>query len=205
MIPIVLLAQRPAPVDNEWTRVVVANTRPGPKGGLHKHDFNRVMIYLDEGVNHLEFQDGPIKDIRFKPGEVVWDTKGGMHTSQNTGTGPFRVVEVELRKNGGEVQWPAGDPVKVAPQLYKVELDNAQVRVLRVKLAPHQKIPEHEHKLPRVIVPLTEIQIEMTAPDGTKNTVSGKPADALFAPPAKHREENLRDQPVELLVVEFKG
>ena len=205
LFPLVLLAQRPIPVNNEWARVVVASSRPGPKGSLHKHDNNRVMVYLDEGVQRLEFQDGPAKDIKFRAGEPLWDSKGGMHTSQNVGAGVFRVVEIELKKEGGETKWPAADPVKVAPELYKVEMDNPQVRVLRVKLGARQKIAEHDHALPRVIIPLTEVQIEMTAPDGTKVTLTGKPGDAVFAQPAKHREENLRDQPAEVLIVEFKG
>jgi len=37
--------------------------------------------------------------------------------------------------------------------LSKVEMENEQVRVLRVKFGPRQRIPEHEHQLPRVVAP----------------------------------------------------
>ena len=33
----------------------------------------------------------------------------------------------------------AQDPVKVDPKHYKVELENAQVRVLRIHYGPHEK------------------------------------------------------------------
>ncbi len=203
-----LPAQRPAPIDNDWARVVVAASRPGPKGALHKHDRNRVMIYLDAGSQRLEFEGGPARDVKFRAGEALWDTKGGMHTSQNTGGGEFRVVEIELKKDGGTATWPALDPPKVAPGIYKVEIDNQQVRVVRVRLAPRQKIPEHEHRLNRVVVAITEVRIEVTSADGSKNTVNLQPGEATFgavAQPIRHREENLLDKPIELLMVELKG
>jgi quercetin dioxygenase-like cupin family protein len=205
LLPLTLLAQRPVPIENEWARVVIANSAPGPKGQLHKHDMNRVMIYLDKATNSLEYQDGKSKVISASPGEVQFDPKGGMHTSQNTGSAPFRVVEIELKKEGGPVTFPKNDMLKVAPKIYHLELENNQVRVIRVKLAPHQKIAEHEHLLSRVIVPLTEVESEITAADGTKTTSKSKPGDAVFGGPARHREENLLDKPVEFLIVEFKG
>jgi len=204
MLSMAAIAQRPIPVDNEWTRVVIATSSPGPKGRSHKHDVNRVMIYLDAGKQRLEFDDGAARDIPFSAGQVLWDTKGGMHTSQNTGGTTFRIVEVEVKKPGGKVALPARDPVKVAPGLYKVEMENEQVRVLRVKLGPRQKIPEHEHLLPRVVAPLTPVKIRITGLDGMETMFEGKPGEAVYLTAARHREENLLEEPVELIAVEFK-
>ena len=205
LIPLTLLAQRPVPVDNEWARVIVATTAPGPKGAMHKHDMNRVMIYLDKGAQTLEYEGGASKVIAAKGGEVLWDPKGGMHTSMNSGGTTFRIVEIELKKDGGPVTWPKADPLKVAPKIYTVEFENDQVRVVRVKLGPRQKIAEHEHAVPRIVVPLTELDTAVTAADGTKTSLKGKPGDAIFSRPARHREENTLDKPVELILVEFKG
>jgi hypothetical protein len=205
LLPLTLLAQRPVPIENEWARVVVANSAPGPKGQLHKHELNRVMIYLDKATNSLEYQDGKSKVISASPGEVQFDPKGGMHTSQNTGAAPFRVVEVELKKEGGPVTYSKDDMIKVGPKIYTVVLENNQVRVLRVKLAPHQKVPEHEHLLPRVTVAVTEVNQAITAPDGTKSGSKSNPGDVSFGGPTRHREENTLDKPVEYLIVEFKG
>ena len=205
LIPLTLLAQRPVPVDNEWARVIVATTAPGPKGAMHKHDMNRVMIYLDKGAQTIEYEGGKSKVITAKAGEVQWDPKNGMHTSMNSGGTTFRIVEIELKKDGGPVTWPKADPLKVAPKIYTVEFENDHVRVVRVKLGPRQKIAEHEHAVPRIVVPLTEVNPAVTAADGTSTSLKGKPGDAIFSPPARHREENMLDKPVELILVEFKG
>src|SRR5262245_52388977 len=39
----------------------------------------------------------------------------------------------------------AQDPVKVAPDAYKLEFENDYVKAQRVHYAPHVKIPEHDH------------------------------------------------------------
>ena len=39
----------------------------------------------------------------------------------------------------------AQDPVKVAPGIYKVILENDHVRVLEVTLKPGEKVPMHSH------------------------------------------------------------
>ena len=46
--------------------------------------------------------------------------------------------------------WLAGaavaqDPLKVAPQAYKLEFENEWVMVTRVHYGPHEKVPEHYH------------------------------------------------------------
>jgi len=200
-----LLAQRPVPIDNEWARVVIAAAAPGPKGRMHKHDMNRVMIYLDKGTQVIDYEAGSSKTISAQAGEVQWDPKGGMHTSTIPSGPPFRIVEIELKKDGGPVTWPEADPLKVAPKTYRVEFENSQVRVVRVKVQPHQRIAEHEHALPRIIVPLTEVDITVTATNGTKSALKGKSGDVIFGQPARHSEENMLDKPVELILVELKG
>jgi hypothetical protein len=39
----------------------------------------------------------------------------------------------------------AQDPLKVAPQAYKLEFENEWVKVVRVHYGPHEKIPAHDH------------------------------------------------------------
>src|SRR5215510_13866818 len=39
----------------------------------------------------------------------------------------------------------AQDPLKVAPEAYKLEFENDYVKVQRVNYAPRVKIPEHDH------------------------------------------------------------
>ena len=96
----------------------------------------------------------------------------------------------------------AQDPVKLSPD-YKIEVDNAWVRVLRVKHPPHAKIPMHEHPA-TVVVLLTDLHEKITGGDGQVQTVNRKAGEVAFNEAAKHAEENLSDQPLEVALIELK-
>ncbi len=59
----------------------------------------------------------------------------------------------------------AQDAVTVDPKHYKVELENAQVRVLRVTYEPGEKSVMHSHPA-NVAVFLTDAKAKFTLPDG---------------------------------------
>src|ERR1035437_1038313 len=59
----------------------------------------------------------------------------------------------------------AQDPVKVDPKHYKVEFENAQVRVLRITYGPHEKSVMHSHPA-SVAVFLTDLTGKLTMPGG---------------------------------------
>ena len=138
---------------------------------------------------------------------MKWSPASGMHVSEITSDQPVTMIEVELKKPGGPAAPvnSALDPVKVDPREYHVEFENSQVRVLRVKIGAHQKVPLHEHSLNRVVVYLTDQDATMTTPDGKTETAQHKAGDVSAAGKTRHREENLRDGPFEAVVVELKN
>jgi quercetin dioxygenase-like cupin family protein len=77
-----------------------------------------------------------------------------------------------------------------APAQTKVEIDNAWVRVLRVKLAPHEKTPEQQHP-DSVAVYLTDF-------------ASHKAGDVAWLEAARDAQENFSDHPAEFVLVELK-
>src|SRR5712671_6117085 len=93
-----LYGQSAAVVDNATVRVLNAVDAPHHKGALHKHDFNRVMIYLTAGDLDVTTQDGHIDHQHWKAGDVAWSVGGPMHTSENVGTADLRIVEIEIKK-----------------------------------------------------------------------------------------------------------
>jgi quercetin dioxygenase-like cupin family protein len=97
----------------------------------------------------------------------------------------------------------AQDPVAVAPAVYKVEIDNAWVRVIRTRRAPHQKSPMHSHPA-TVVVCLTDSRQRVTTAGGTVSEVTHKAGDVIYSEPVTHAEESLSDQPLEAVVVELK-
>jgi quercetin dioxygenase-like cupin family protein len=97
----------------------------------------------------------------------------------------------------------AQDPAKVDPAHYKVVLENASVRVLKVSLPAGAKTPMHAHP-DTIIVPLTNSKVRFTTPDG-KSVNSDLAADsAQYTPAGLHAGANLGSAG-DVIVVEFKG
>jgi len=210
LLPLLLTAaaiaqNRPIPIENEWVRVVVAENTPGQKSRLHKHDMNRVMVHLSPGVMRLAYEGKPVNEVKFEAGTVRWDPLGGMHTSENVGGTTYRIVEVELRKPGSTIAWPARDPLKVAPGNYKVEFENEQVRVVRVRFPAKGSIPQHEHATNRVTIALTPAKILVTNADGTKVEAAFAAGEARWGVPGVHAEQSLLDAPIELVMIDLKS
>jgi quercetin dioxygenase-like cupin family protein len=97
----------------------------------------------------------------------------------------------------------AQDPVKVDSKHYKVEFENSQVRVLRVKYGPHEKSVMHRH--PNAIaIFVTDMNGKFTFPNGKTQDVTAKADETRWTPAGSHLPENTTDQPFELILVELK-
>jgi quercetin dioxygenase-like cupin family protein len=97
----------------------------------------------------------------------------------------------------------AQDAVKVDPQHYKVESENAQVRVLRVKYGPHEKSVMHRHPN-AVAIFQTDSHVRFTYPNGKTEERDVKAGQTLWTPAVKHLPENLGDSDMEVILVELK-
>ena len=97
------------------------------------------------------------------------------------------------------------DPMKVDPKNCKVELENDQVRILRIKIGPHGKLPMHEFALNHMTVFVTDQNVRQTWADGKSEMAQHKPAEYVWSGPSKQAIENLSDGPFEELVVELKN
>ncbi len=98
----------------------------------------------------------------------------------------------------------AQDAVTADPNHYKVEYEDDQVRVLRIRYGPGEKSVMHGH--PRSMgVNLTDIHGRFTMPDGSTEEIRGKAGEIVWYPAAEHLPENLSDQPLEIVFVEFKA
>jgi hypothetical protein len=102
----------------------------------------------------------------------------------------------------------AQDPVKVDPRHYKVEFEDSQIRVLRIRFGPREKSVMHEHPH-GCVVRLTDEHTRHTMPSGASNESRGNAGtvecDPPTAEPSKHLPENLLNKPMELLLIERKA
>lgn len=98
----------------------------------------------------------------------------------------------------------AQDAVKADPKHYTVLVDNPQVRVLRIRYAPHETSVRHSHPN-SVIVYLTDAHNKFVLGNGKTIERSGKAGNADWSPAGTHTPTNLADKPMEAILVELKG
>ncbi|MCC7155533.1 MAG: hypothetical protein IT161_13240 [Bryobacterales bacterium] len=201
-----LLQPQPA-LENEWARVMRVTATGGLKTPPHDHKMNRVMIYLDPGRQITRAENGESQDVSWKAGDALWSPASGTHTAEVIADKPVTLFEVELKKPGGTSRKVSGelDPVKLDPKHYHVRFENEQVRVLRVKIGPGESAPLHQHSLPRLVVYLTPMDIEVTSAEGKTERVTKAAREISFAGPARHSEKNAGSGAFEVVVVEFKS
>jgi len=97
----------------------------------------------------------------------------------------------------------AQDPAKVDPKHCKVEFEDANVRVLRWHVGPHEKIPMHEHPA-FVSISLTGGHSMYALPDGKTKEDNLEPGQVTWSAGEKHANESLTDKPTETIQVELK-
>lgn len=98
----------------------------------------------------------------------------------------------------------AQDSTKVDAKHYKVIVENANVRVLRIHYGPKEKSVMHAHPN-SVAVFLTDLHGQFTMPDGKKEAIDSKAGSTLWTAASTHLPENLGDKPFELVLVELKA
>jgi quercetin dioxygenase-like cupin family protein len=99
---------------------------------------------------------------------------------------------------------PAQDPVKVDSGHYKVLVDNAGVRVLRVNYAVGAKSAMHSHP-DAILVPLASAKARFTMPDGKTQDMEVTKETAAWTPASTHAPANVGGSEIDAILVEFKG
>ena len=178
--------------DTPQARVYVATLQPRtPVPSPNGHATNRVLIYLDDGV--MTRQDGDQKaKLQVHRGEVRWRPASGAYVAENIGDRPLRILEIDLKgKPSGPAPATKLDPTVVDARHYKVELENDQVRILRVHYEAHDEGVEHEHILNRVVLYLND-------------QTGAKADDVRMSGAGVHTERNTGGQPADRIAVELK-
>jgi|SRR5271157_1323281 len=189
---------------------VMINERHGQP---HDHKLNRVMIYLQDGGEILHYLDGKDVTLKWRAGDVRWSPASGMHTSEIpdsmkvlAANSPI-LVDIGIKKEGDPAKVASGpfDPLRADPRHCKLEFENSQVRVIRVRVPPHESLPMHGSLLNHVIVYLTDLNARVTSPDGTSRVIARKMGDFSWNGPSQFAVENLDDKPFEAVAVELKN
>lgn len=192
-------------VENARVRVLRVNYGPKEKSVMHRHPAG-VAISLTGAHGKFALPGGKTEERHFMAGEARW-LPAERHLPESLSDKPYEVILIELK--GGKAaaksaSAAADDAVKADAKHYKMEFENAQVRVLRVNVGPGEKSPMHGHPA-NVIVFLTDGHVKFTMPDGKTEEAHAKAGQVLWGEQVKHAGENLGDKPVEVIVVELKA
>ncbi len=96
------------------------------------------------------------------------------------------------------------DPVRISPKMYKVLLENDQVRVLEWRAAPGEKEAMHSHPA-MVFYVLSGSKIRSSTPDGKSDERQSAPGTANWSEPITHAVENLGPGDAHVILIELKG
>jgi quercetin dioxygenase-like cupin family protein len=203
-----MAAQSTTVLENPLIRVIDALDVPHRKTALHKHDFNRVMIYITSGDLDVTGEDGRTDHQHWKAGDVAWSPAGPLHVSENVGTTELRIVEIEIKTpgNGTAKRNPSFDPIVIDPKHNQVVFENPQVRVIRSSLDLDGRERWHEHVgSGRAAVLLTPLAARLEFQKKQSNPMNGGPGDVFWSDGVvRHRASNLGSRAAQIVVVEVK-
>src|SRR6266851_2020501 len=177
-------------IDNDVVRILKVVDTPHQKSALHRHEVNRVMVYLDAGDMQIINEDGHQEKQHWKAGQVAWSQAGGRHTSENVGSAPLRIVEIELKKPAPvapPVRKRGLDPLAIDPKHNHLEFENSQVRVFRSWRESGTAELMHEHVgAGRATVLLTDLDATVKLADGAISELRGSAGDVFWSGPVTH-------------------
>src|SRR5882724_8942973 len=113
---------------------------------------------------------------------------------------PLLFIMTELM-GSARAQTPHDDHAGSPPS--SVAFENRAVRVLRIVLPPHTKVPMHD-VTPRLVIWMTNGHLKMTFPDGRTVEQTHHVGDTEWLDAQRHAGENTGDERIEIMAITFK-
>ena len=200
-------------LENEFVRVIHEHMPPHEGVKMHTHpDPGGVVVSLTKQNLRQQQADGSVRVMTDGfPGRVNWAT-GRTHRGDNLMDSDYDYIEVEPKTQTNPARLPAPpndypDPVVSDSARYHVEFENDYVRVIRVRIAPLDRVAMHRHPARgAVLILLTDQDARQTFPDGTTHDNHYKRGTVRYETPGSgpHADQNLSDKPLEIIRVELK-
>jgi uncharacterized RmlC-like cupin family protein len=201
------MAQTTVAIDNPRVRILTALDRPHEPSAPHRHEVNRVMIYLDTGDQDISHPGAATEHLHWKAGDVAWSEAGGMHISENVGDAPLRIVEVEIKQPAPAVAPKRTrnlDPLAIDSAHNKLIFENPQVRVFRSTRESGGREKWHEHAgAGRAVILLAPLSARIESANFKLASMNGTRGDVFWTDGyIRHRATNLGAGPSDLIIVE---
>ncbi len=195
-------------LQNQYTHVYDVTIPPHQSTEWHRHgnDYVAVIVTPSDVENEVLGKSSPTGSGHAGVGEVRFTSAPIVHRLVNKGDTASRNVTIEIlkKKPAGEQKAERGLEVGHGG-LSDTVVDNSEVRVQEVQIAPGGMLHKHTHKFPFLVVALSDSDLH--------NMPQGKPASMAHlkagevrwaGPGATHEVMNVGKQEAHFVEVEFK-
>lgn len=163
------------------------------------------MVSLAAGQKPPAYTPAAAKMVRvdLDSGNVSYGDGAHPEASSRPVDKSIREIRVELKSAPPSSPLEL-DAVRLDPNRYRVEFENAHVRVVRLKFGPREGGLMVAHP-PRVLVTLTEVAVKLKFFDGRTDQRGAPAGVAAWLETEVLQTENARDETLEVVLVEPKS
>lgn len=201
VLPATLEPERTSILDNGTVAVTKLHFAPGAAEPVHTHPFPILIVQLTSGT--VNVSDREMLRVGGRPGEVWFIPANTRHAAANRSGGGVDMLAVALKP---ERQPAAAAPAAEAPPgITRATLvDNAEVRVVRVRFAPDGREPVHSHPNDLLTIQITRGNVEILN-GSDRSTRECEPGFVQFlSRGVEHAYASADASPFELLSVSIK-
>jgi quercetin dioxygenase-like cupin family protein len=194
-------------LENAYTRVYDVTLPPHQATLLFRDDSDYLAVIMEPGDVQNEVAGRSAGTGHAGKGEVRFVAAPITHRLVNKGDTPFRNLTIQILKKlpaQKETEPERGLDIGHGG-LSDLVVDNSEVRVQDVQIAPGGMLHKHTHKFPFLVVALTELDLH-NMPQGKPATmVHQKTGDVKWiGPGTTHEMMNMGKQEAHFIEVEFK-
>ena len=192
-------------LENEDIKILEVTFAPGQSDNMHEH-YPATVYIVEGGKAEVTLPDGTVNEINPPSDFIVHNPEKAKHQVKNIGDNIMKIILFE-RKNTRAVINTKEElilPEEVSPDVYKVLLENEEVKVTEVTFKPGQGDEMHQHGV-MSIYGITGGKLQNTSPDGTVREM--EVADGFVGhrnTVTTHQMKNIGDTTVKVILVEHK-
>ena len=198
-------------IDNPYIRAFYVEVAPQQSTLMHHHGKDYIAVAYGHGDVDSIRSDGTTKHVVLEDGDVLYTPAPLTHVAIDRAATPFRNATIELLQNDGHpvcVNKCQDDPrAKDWPPLpagVKLIGYGDTFRIVGATIQPKQTV-SGEQPFPHLTILLTDMQLHTGPPGSTGTDINRKAGDMIFhGPHPDNGLTNTGDQPLRLVVVEFK-
>jgi hypothetical protein len=197
----------PADPDNRHIHATRFSIAPNQQFTLPRLEHESIVVSLSAGRLDRRPTVGQPETLDLVPGRTFAVRGSSTELLTNLALAPIDLLLVELKDSYvfNEIRVPhsAKDPLDMDPQHIRVELENENVRVLRVYLKPRESTEESQFGM-RLEIPLTDSLAKEISFDGKISERTTSTGVLTWHDYRMKSIINSGDNPLDLLMVEFK-